>query len=262
MALRPAPKRNSVDYQKLDDLQKEIFGTENSEKDETNAAESLKSKDGVVSERNDSDAKTGSGKTDGKKSSGDERMTKTVTTKAARQQKSSSSRTDSSEKDVAARGDSTATAGVDNRLGRDFKDLETIAAGIVSSKAGQGRNTTRPFSLPRTLIIDTTRLKSKFRTIDEQFTQNVIVDFLLREALALVTPENYKDMRAAAFETVKRAEETTRRSLTVTEEVIYQMSELKAGINLETGRKYSNDEIFSTLLAIGVNRLYRNGVLT
>ena len=28
MALRPAPKRNSVDYQKLDELQKEIFGSE------------------------------------------------------------------------------------------------------------------------------------------------------------------------------------------------------------------------------------------
>jgi hypothetical protein len=40
------------------------------------------------------------------------------------------------------------------------------------------------------------------------------------------------------------------------------MSELKAGINLETGRKYSNDEIFSTLLAIGVSWLYRNDVLT
>ena len=49
--------------------------------------------------------------------------------------------------------------------------------------------------------------------------------------------------------------------LTVTEEVVYQMSELKAGINLKIGKKYSNDEIFSTLLAIGVSWLYRNGVL-
>ena len=140
--------------------------------------------------------------------------------------------------------------------------METIAARITSSKAGQGRNTTRPFSIPRTLIIDTTRLKAKFRTIDEQFTQNVIIDFLLREALATATPENYKDIRTAAFELIKRPEETTRRSLTVTEEVVYQMSELKAGINFETGKKYSNDEIFSTLLAIGVSWLYRNDILS
>ena len=117
-------------------------------------------------------------------------------------------------------------------------------------KAGQGRITTRPFSLPRTLIIDTTRLKAKFRTIDEQFTQNVIIDFLLREALAGGNAGKLSRFASdRRSNSCKRAEETTRRSLTVTEEVVYQMSELKAGINLETGRKYSNDEIFSTLLA-------------
>jgi len=69
-------------------------------------------------------------------------------------------------------------------------------------------------------------------------------------------------LRAEAFEYVKRPDETTRRSLTVNEEVIYQMSELNAGINLLTGRKYSNDEILSTSLAIGVRWLYRNEVLS
>ncbi len=256
MALRPAPKRNSVDYQKLDDLQKEIFGSEKAEKAENKTSSMTESKGGEVSEQNKSEVKTRSGKADIGDSNSGKTDSKSAKTKAGRKN-SPSPRNNSFEKDSVSSG-----ATDNNSIGEHLSDLETIAARIVSSKAGQGRNTTRPFSLPRTLIIDTTRLKSKFRMIDEQFTQNVIIDFLLREALSAVKPENYKDLRATAFESVKRAEETTRRSLTVTEEVIYHMSELKAGINLETGRKYSNDEIFSTLLALSVSWLYRNDVLT
>jgi hypothetical protein len=258
MALRPAPKRKSVDYQKLDDLQQEIFGSKKSEKEEnkTVSVAETKGEEGIE-EQKDSAAHSSSGKSETGAFLGREMVTEPAKNKAESEKTSASP-------DDSPKGDSTvAGAPDDNALGgAHLSDLETIAARIVSSKAGQGRNTTRPFSLPRTLIIDTTRLKSKFRTIDEQFTQNVIIDFLLREALGAVTPENYKDFRAGAFAFVKRAEETTRRSLTVTEEVIYQMSELKAGINLETGRKYSNDEIFSTLLALGVSWLYRNNILT
>ncbi len=253
MALRPMPKRNSVDYQKLDDLQKEIFG---SEKAESKTPAKTESTDGIISARNGSEVKTRSGKSAIAKSSGEKTDSKPAKEQNERK-KSFSLGSNSSEKFSVG-----SDASSDDTLGEHLRDLETIAVRIASSKAGQGRNTTRPFSLPRTLIIDTTRLKSKFRMIDEQYTQNVIIDFLMREALSKVTPENYKNLRATAFESVKRAEETTRRSLTVTEDVIYQMSELKAGINLETGRKYSNDEIFSTLLAIGVSCLYRNGVLT
>lgn len=248
MALRPAPKRK-VDYQKLDDLQKEIFGSEpesgempSTPQPERTAPAKTRPPTEVqmppVAE-NTFDGKIN--KQAAKKAKGHEISISTD----SRTNKASSVDPDET-----------------NSFGVNLTDMATIAARIASTKAGQGRNTTRPFSLPRTLIIDTTRLKAKFRTIDEQFTQNVIIDFLLREALAAVTPENYRDLRASAFEFVKRAEETTRRSLTVTEEVVYQMSELKAGINLETGRKYSNDEIFSTLLALGVSGLYRNGVLS
>jgi hypothetical protein len=255
MALRPAPKRKSVDYQKLDDLQKEIFGSEN-EENKTPLVTKTKGDD-EVAEQNKTEVKARfADKSDRNASAGDKTDIKPAENKAENK-KTPASQSDSSEKNPAS-----SDAKKEGTPGEHLSDLETIAARIVSSKAGQGRNTTRPFSLPRTLIIDTTRLKSKFRTIDEQFTQNVIIDFLLREALSAVTPENYKDLRAGAFEYVKRAGETTRRSLTVTEEVIYQMSELKAGINLETGRKYSNDEILSTLLALGVSWLYRNNVLT
>jgi hypothetical protein len=241
MALRPAPKRKPADYAKVDDLQKQIFGSER----EAETPLISESKDNA-SMKTRSRAETSVSESVGKNLS-DNKSTSKPSTKKLKRENSHSSRQD-------------LDAG--NTFNENLSDLETIAARIVSSKAGQGRNTTRPFSLPRTLIIDTTRLKSKFRTIDEQFTQNVIIDFLLREALAAMTPENYKVLRAEAFESVKRPDETTRRSLTVTEEVIYQMSELKAGINLETGRKYSNDEIFSTLLALGVSWLYQNGVLS
>jgi hypothetical protein len=242
MALRPAPKRKPFDYQKLDELQKEIFGSENEKNNAPPAA--VTKEGGEAAEQKNSQVKTDSGKTDIKPA----------------KNKSERKKTPASASDLTE--EHSAETASDRVSGAHLSDLETIAALIVSSKAGQGRITTRPFSLPRTLIIDTTRLKSKFRTIDEMFTQNVIVDFLLREALSAVTPENYKDLRAGALTFVKRAEETTRRSLTVTEDVIYRMSELKAGINLETGRKYSNDEIFSTLLALGVSWLYRNSVLT
>lgn len=248
MALRPAPKRK-VDYQKLDDLQKEIFGSEREGKKvpltpKPNDDVSAKTRAQSEAQAAKASENTSGGKTD---------LQPAKKTKKSENSISSQSGAEQGNSDNSEASDS---------FDANLTDMETIAARIASSKAGQGRTTTRPFSLPRTLIIDTTRLKAKFRTIDEQFTQNVIIDFLLREALAAATPENYRDLRASAFEFVKRAEETTRRSLTVTEEVVYQMSELKAGINLETGRKYSNDEIFSTLLALGVSWLYRNNILS
>jgi len=244
MALRPAPKRK-VDLQQLDDLQKEIFGSEAGEV-ETSSTTKNEEK---PSKQERPKTKSQTLEPVSKVQASDK--TKPITSAKAKEGENKSSAQKGNDSDSE---NSTA-------FGVNLSDMETIAAQMASSKAGQGRNTTRPFSIPRTLIIDTTRLKAKFRTIDEQFTQNVIIDFLLREALAAATPENYRSLRAEAFEFVKKADETTRRSLTVTEEVVYQMSELKAGINLETGKKYSNDEIFSTLLAIGVSWLYRHGVL-
>lgn len=246
MPLRPAPKRKLVDYEKVDNLQKEIFGS-----DQTPET-SLLTKEGSL-KRTHTQVKEQPKKSAVKNSTAENVDFK----RAAKKVERKNSPPPNQNFDDEAR-----SVNANNTTGKNLGDLETIAEHIVSSKAGQGRNTTRPFSLPRTLIIDTTRLKSKFRTIDEQFTQNVIIDFLLREALAALTPENYKELRGEAFEYVKRPDETTRRSLTVTEEVIYQMSELKAGINLLTGKKYSNDEILSTSLALGVSWLYRNEVLT
>ena len=227
MALRPAPRKKIVDYNELDRLQQDIFGTPRTAiETEPETTPNIPAEQSTVSGQTE--------KQDAKKKSAPKK---------------------SVEKPVVENS-------VANTLGRNLSDLDAIASSIAATKAGQGRHTTRPFSIPRTLIIDTTRLKSKFRSVDEQFTQNVIIDYLLREALAVVTAENYKDLKTAAFETVKRPDEITRRSLTVTEEVVYQMSELKAQINLETGKKYSNDEIFSTLLALAISWLYQNEVLS
>jgi hypothetical protein len=252
MALRPAPKRKTVDYEKLDELQKQIFGSEPTDADAPPSADvkagSVTAKAKAEERRAVRSEKGGVQKANSGKSRAGAKTKKEFVSPISQ----------SAEAGQRTEGE----AELADPLRDNLKDMETIAARIVSTRAGQGRSTTRPFSVPRTLIIDTTRLKAKFRTIDEQFTQNVIIDFLLREALVVATPENYRELRAAAFDSVKRPEETTRRSLTVTEEVVYQMSELKAGINLETGRKYSNDEIFSTLLAVGVSSLYRNGVLS
>lgn len=247
MALRAAPKRK-VDLQKLDDLQKEIFGSEPVEPTPVVKSEER------ISTKESAPIKVGTTKSAKEKVSDGKKQTKIPT------EANDSNNTPSNQSNEVKVNSATFVPKIS--AGTELSDMETIAARITSSKAGQGRNTTRPFSIPRTLIIDTTRLKAKFRTIDEQFTQNVIIDFLLREALAAATPENYKDLRTTAFEFIKRPDESTRRSLTVTEEVVYQMSELKAGINLETGKKYSNDEIFSTLLAIGVSWLYRNNILS
>ncbi len=251
MALRPAPKRKPVDYQKLDDLQKEIFGFEQEDAKTSSIAES--EVEPRTKTRSQSKTETAGSAT--QKKSGEKAKIKSLEKEEKGKDSSLPESSTANENPVNIKSNDSSTS-------ENLNDLETIAARITSSRAGQGRITTRPFSLPRTLIIDTTRLKAQFRLIDEQFTQNVIVDFLLREALSAITPDNYQDLRTEALEFIKRAEETTRRSLTVTEEVIYQMSELKAGINLETGKKYSNDEIFSTLLAIGVSWLYRNGVLS
>lgn len=254
MTLRSAPQRKSVDYRKLDQLQKEIF---ESEQEDANAS--------LITEFKDQPSTKNRFRPEDETIAPD--IEKVFDKKARAKSASPVEKAEKSENfpssETGAADESPVNSAVNNRsTGEDLNDLQTIAARITSSKAGQGRTTTRPFSLPRTLIIDTTRLKAQFRLIDEQFTQNIIIDFLLREALAAITPENYQDVRTEAFEFIKRAEETTRRSLTVTEEAIYQMSELKAGINLDTGKKYSNDEIFSTLLAVGVSRLYRGGVLS
>jgi hypothetical protein len=249
MALRPAPKRHPVDYRKVDDLQEEIFGLE---REPEKTASQTKSKDEVLMQLN-SDTKTRD-----KDSVDQSSLGRKNSNSLLLKEKADENFLSSNSKPGRYELDSDRA----NLPEKNLRDLETIAANIVSTKAGQGRHTTRPYSLPRTLIIDTTRLKSKFRTVDEQFTQNVIIDYLLREALAVITPENYKNLKESSFEFIKRPDETTRRSLTVTEEVVYQMSELKAGINLETGRKYSNDEILSTLLAFGVSWLYRNKVLS
>jgi hypothetical protein len=132
---------------------------------------------------------------------------------------------------------------------------------LATAQFERVRHTSRPYTVPRSLTIDLSRLKSKFRSRDLQYTQNELMDKMLRESLERVTAENYLRLREHAFAHVKSAEQCSRRSVTLTEETVAGMAELKADLALEHGRRFSSDEIFTTLLAIAFLPLYENGLL-
>nr|MBA2738015.1 hypothetical protein [Pyrinomonadaceae bacterium] len=60
---------------------------------------------------------------------------------------------------------------------------------------------------------------------------------------------------------VKSPEQSSRRSVTLTEETVSGMAEIKADLAHAHGRRFSSDEIFTTLLAIAFALLYENGLL-
>ena len=123
------------------------------------------------------------------------------------------------------------------------------------------RHTSRPFTVPRSLTIDLSRLKSKFRTRNIQYTQNELIDKMLRESLQTVTAENYYELREKALKFVKTPEQSSRRSVTLTEQTVHEMAELKADLAQTHARRFSSDEIFSTLLAVAFLPLYEQKLL-
>ena len=123
------------------------------------------------------------------------------------------------------------------------------------------RHTSRPFTVPRSLTIDLSRLKSKFRTRNIQYTQNELIDKMLRESLQTVTAENYHELREKALKFVKSPEQSSRRSVTLTEQTVHEMAELKADLAQMHARRFSSDEIFSTLLAVAFLPLYEQKLL-
>ncbi len=138
---------------------------------------------------------------------------------------------------------------------------QRIADLLVSARVDGIRHTSRPFTMPRSLTIDLNRLKSKFRSRNLQYTQNELIDKMLKESLETVTADNYFDLREEAFKFVKSPEQSSRRSVTLTEESVSGMAELKADLSLAYGRRFSSDEIFTTLLAIAFAPLYKNRLL-
>lgn len=147
------------------------------------------------------------------------------------------------------------------KLKKEIQDNGTIADLLAMSRFRGVRYTSRPYTVPRSLTIDLSRLKSKFRSRDLQYTQNELIDKMLKESLELVTADNYYELREKAFNFVKSPEQSSRRSVTLTEETVSGMAELKADLALTHPRRFSSDEIFTTLLAIAFAPLYENHLL-
>jgi hypothetical protein len=137
----------------------------------------------------------------------------------------------------------------------------TIADLLATAKSEGVRHTSRPFTVPRSLTIDLNRLKTKFRTRDLQYTQNELMDKMIKESLETVTADNYFTERERAFKLVKSPEQCSRRSVTLNEETASEMADLKASLAMQQNRRVTSDEIFTTLLAIAFANLYENGLL-
>lgn len=136
-----------------------------------------------------------------------------------------------------------------------------IADLLATEKTHGVRHTSRPYTVPRSLTIDLNRLKSKFRSRSLQYTQNELMDKMLNESLEVITADNFLEFREKAFDFVKSPDQCSRRSVTLTEETVSEMNELKADLALKHNRRFSADEIFTTLLAVAFLPLYENDLL-
>lgn len=136
-----------------------------------------------------------------------------------------------------------------------------IADLLATEKTHGVRHSSRPYTVPRSLTIDLTRLKSKFRSRSLQYTQNELMDKMLGESLEIITADNFLELREKALDFVKSPDQCSRRSVTLTEETVSVMNELKADLSLKYNRRFSADEIFITLLAVAFLPLYENGLL-
>lgn len=138
---------------------------------------------------------------------------------------------------------------------------QKLADLLATARTGGARHTSRPYTVPRSLTIDLNRMKSKFKMRDLHYTQNELMDKMVKESLETVTADNYFSLREKAFTYVKSPEQSSRRTVTLTEEAAIAMADLKADIALQQNRRITSDEIFTTLLAIAFSNLYERGLL-
>ena len=156
----------------------------------------------------------------------------------------------------------------DKEVQKDLQKAEQIEpenmkiADLLATAKFEGvRHTSRPYTVPRSLTIDLTRLKSKFKSRDLQYTQNELMDKMIKESLEIITAENFLELREKAFGFVKSPENCSRRSVTLTEETTHKMNELKADLALKHNRRFSADEIFTALLAAAFAPLYEKKMI-
>lgn len=159
-------------------------------------------------------------------------------------------------------GSGTLGLGVEKRSKGEPQSRDLKIADLIATATSHGvRYTTRPYTVPRSLTIDLNRLKSMFRTRELQYTQAELMEKMLRESLETVTETNYHDLREKALSLVKFPEQFSRRSVTLTEDTFFKMSELKADLTQAHGRRFSNDELLTMLLAVAFAPLYEQGLI-
>jgi len=234
MGLTTRPSKN-IDLTKIDEIQSEFFDKNLSdEKENSKLEDSPKSKDKNTSIEN----------------SGDESNLKS----ANQPQKSNSSKikTGNTKKEIKKDLSKVTESGVGSLK---------IADLLATEKTHGVRHSSRPYTVPRSLTIDLTRLKSKFRSRSLQYTQNELMDKMLGESLEIISADNFLELREKALDFVKSPDQCSRRSVTLTEETVSEMNELKADLALKYNRRFSADEIFITLLAVAFLPLYENDLL-
>lgn len=234
MGLTTRPSKN-IDLTKIDEIQIEFFDNNLSdEKENSKLEDSPKSKDKNTSIEN----------------SGDESNLKS----ANQPEKSNSSKikTGNTKKEIKKDLPKVTESGVGSLK---------IADLLATEKTHGVRHSSRPYTVPRSLTIDLTRLKSKFRSRSLQYTQNELMDKMLGESLEIISADNFLELREKALDFVKSPDQCSRRSVTLTEETVSEMNELKADLALKYNRRFSADEIFITLLAVAFLPLYENDLL-
>jgi len=234
MGLTTRPSKN-IDLTKIDEIQSEFFDNNLSdEKENSKLEDSPKSKEKNTSIEN----------------SGDESILKS----ANQPQKSNSSKikTGNTKKEIKKDLPKVTESGVGSLK---------IADLLATEKTHGVRHSSRPYTVPRSLTIDLTRLKSKFRSRSLQYTQNELMDKMLGESLEIISADNFLELREKALDFVKSPDQCSRRSVTLTEETVSEMNELKADLALKYNRRFSADEIFITLLAVAFLPLYENDLL-
>lgn len=235
MALTAKPSKN-VDLAKIDKIQSEFFDDKPNEKSKT--------------------AKT--------KKASENKQSKSISKKVVESKKAKKVAQHSKRKIAELK-----TTGKVKKIQEDLPKAEGIEqeenmkiADLLALARFEGvRHTSRPYTVPRSLTIDLTRLKSKFRSRNLQYTQNELMDKMVKESLEIVTADNFPDLREKAFGFVKAPENCSRRSVTLTEEAVSGMNELKADLALKHNRRFSADDIFTTLLAVAFSPLYENNML-
>lgn len=234
MALTARPSKK-IDLSKIDEIQNEFFDEETSGKKNSDEKSSAEKADEL--------------KIANKKKGGNEPKSLAA---AAAPQKSVEKMPSSEQPKI----EMSATASSVTEQGS-----QRIADILATAQTGGVRHTSRPYTVPRSLTIDLNRMKSKFKTRDLHYTQNELMDKMVKESLETVTADNYFLLREKAFAFVKSPEQSSRRTVTLTEEAAVGMADLKADLALKQNRRVSSDEIFTTLLAIAFSTLYENNLL-